>query len=139
MRKTSVGSTLLIISTWLSSLMLTAAVFQTVPELLEGIRLQYKSGNAKELSKYFNETVELQLLDQDRKAYNKTQAEFIVKDFFTKYPPSDFKYSYKNLEKEEFKLAIGDYLYGTGTMRVTMVIKPAKGSYFIDSIVIERK
>ncbi|MCU0417873.1 MAG: DUF4783 domain-containing protein [Cytophagaceae bacterium] len=129
----------LALSIWLSSFLVVTNGHQSVPELLEVVRIHIKGGQAKELSKYFSETVELQLLDQDRKGYNRTQAEFIVKDFFSKHPASDFKYTYKNIEKEEFKLAIGDYTYPNGTMRVTIVIKPSGTSYSIDSMVIERK
>ena len=83
--------------------------------------------------------VEIQLPDQDRNNYSKTQAEYVMRDFMKKYVPTDFKYIHKVLEKEDFKFTIGEYAYSGGAMRVTMVIKPINGKYLIDSIVIEHK
>ena len=40
-----------------------------------------KSGNSKELAKYFNTNIELAILEKED-VYSKTQAELIVNDFF---------------------------------------------------------
>lgn len=110
-----------------------------IGEIIELIRVSVKAGNSKELTSYMSEMVEIQLPDQDRNNYSKTQAEFVMRDFMKKYPPVNFTYIHKVLDKEDFKFTIGEYVHAAGTMRVTMVIKPVNGKYLIDSIVIERK
>ena len=62
-----------------------------------GISIAIKAGNAAELSKYMNSTVELLLLDKED-FYKKNVAEAILKDFFNSYrdkrihhPPSGCK------------------------------------------------
>ena len=86
-----------------------------------------------------SDMVEIQLPDQDRNNYSKTQAEFVMRDFMKKYPPTNFTYIHKVLDKDDFKFTIGEYVYAGGTMRVTMVLKPVNGKFLIDSIIIERK
>ena len=46
-----------------------------------GISIAFKAGNAAELSKYMNATVELLLLDKED-FYKKNVAETILRDFF---------------------------------------------------------
>ncbi len=112
---------------------------QAVSDIIENIRISVKTANSKELIGFMGDMIEIQLPDQDRNNYSKTQAEFVMRDFMKKYPPANFVYIHKVLDKEDFKFTIGEYTYAGGTMRVTMVIKPVNGKYLIDSIVIERK
>jgi len=112
---------------------------QAVPDIIENIRISVKMANSKDLTGYMGDMIEIQLPDQDRNNYSKTQAEFVMRDFMKKYPPTNFTYIHKVLDKDDFKFTIGEYVYAGGIMRVTMVIKPVNGKYLIDSIVIERK
>jgi hypothetical protein len=84
-----------------------------------------------------NESVDIQTPDQDRKAYSKTQAEFVLRDFIKKYPVSDFKYIHK-IDKADMKFAIGEYTSGNQTFRITIYLKNIKGQYLIDSIGIDK-
>lgn len=97
------------------------------------IRAAIKAGSAKELSKYLNDMVELNF-DGDKASYSKTQAEFVLKDFFKKYPPQDFQYIHQGSSKEGLKYAIGKYSFQGGTYRVYLLIKPQKGNFFIDQL-----
>lgn len=97
------------------------------------IRAAIKAGSAKELSKYLNSMVELNF-DGDKASYSKTQAEFVLKDFFKKYPPQDFQYIHQGSSKEGLKYAIGKYSYQGGTYRVYLLIKPQKGNFLIDQL-----
>ena len=63
----------------LGSLILLASFVQqsNIDEVIGALR----SGNSSELSKYFDENVELTLPDKSD-SYSKAQAQLIVKDFF---------------------------------------------------------
>jgi len=111
---------------------------QNADAVIEKLKMSLKSGNSKELVSGFHDMVEVTLPDQEGSNYSKTQAEFVLRDFMKKYPPVDFKYVHKVLDREDFKFVIGEYLYNGGKYRVTMVIKPAKGVYSVDSIVFEK-
>ncbi len=54
---------------------------QNQGEIPNGISQALKTGNSKELVKYFNDNVEMVILDEEG-IYSKTQAEMILKDFF---------------------------------------------------------
>ncbi len=111
---------------------------QNADAVIEKLKISLKSGNSKELVSDFHDIVEVTLPDQEGSNYSKTQAEFVLRDFIKKYPPVDFKYVHKVLDREDFKFVIGEYLYSGGKYRVTMVIKPTKGAYLVDSIVFEK-
>jgi hypothetical protein len=116
-----------------------AQTSQSMPDVIENIRVSIKMANSKELTAFMSDMVEIQLPDQDRNNYSKTQAEFVMRDFMKKYPPTNFTYIHKVLDKDDFKFTIGEYTYAGGAMRVTMVLKPVNGKFLIDSIIIERK
>lgn len=109
-----------------------------VDAVIQKLKLSLKSGNSKELATGFQDMVEVTLPESESNNYSKTQAEFVLRDFMKKYPPVDFKYIHKVLDPEDYKFVIGEYLYSGGKYRVTMVIKPSKGTYLVDSIVFEK-
>lgn len=116
-----------------------AQTSQSMPDVIENIRVSIKMANSKELTTFMSDMVEIQLPDQERNNYSKTQAEFVMRDFMKKYPPTNFTYIHKVLDKDDFKFTIGEYVSAGGVMRVTMVLKPVNGKFLIDSIIIERK
>ena len=70
-----------IIPVVLLSLSSLTARAQDQAKIQEGIAIAIKAGNAAELSKYMNSTIELLLLDKED-FYKKNVAETILKDFF---------------------------------------------------------
>jgi hypothetical protein len=80
---------------------------QLVPE---GIVHAFKTGDARELSTFFHNSVEIQILTETQ-IISKNQATRIMQDFFNNNPPISFDVNY-----EDFK---PDTKYGLGTMRTT--------------------
>ena len=78
-----------------------------------GISIAIKAGNAAELSKYMNSTVELLLLDKED-FYKKNVAETILKDFFTEYQTKDFTIRHQGA-KNDAQYAIGNLKTEKGT------------------------
>ncbi len=106
-------------------------------EVIENSKMALKTGNSKELSRYFNDIVELGFKGEEKTSYSKTQAEFVLKDFFKKYTPVDFQYVHQGSSNQGMKYAIGKYSYASGDFRIIMVVKQFKGNFLIDSIVFE--
>ena len=102
-------------------------------DIINDAKLAIKAGSSKELIKYFNESVELGI-DGENMNYSKTQAEFVLKDFFKKYPPSDCVYIHQGASPEGSKYAIGKYTHAGGTFRLFMLVKQVKGAYVIDRL-----
>ena len=74
---------------------------------VEAITSAIKTGNAKELAKIFNANIELVLLDKED-VYSKTQAELILKEFFTKNQPSNFTIVHQGGADDGAKYVIGN-------------------------------
>ena len=94
-------------------------------------------GNADCLFNYLHENVEITLLG-DRNGYAKTQARFVLKDFFSKYPPSSFSIIHEGAT-ENTVYALGEYRSTKGLMEVNVFLKNTGLGYSIHQIRFERK
>lgn len=102
-------------------------------DVINNVRASLKAGSSKELVKSFNTTVELNF-DGKKSTYSRTQAEFVLKDFFKKYPPTDFQYIHQGASKQGLTYVIGKYFYEGGSFRVLLYIKNFNGKYLVDLI-----
>jgi hypothetical protein len=91
-------------------------------DLVDDIAIAIRTGNAKEISKYFADNVDLKVLEQEN-VYSKAQAELIVKDFFAKHPVKGFTVVHKSAPKNASQFAIGTLDTGTGKYRVHYLMK----------------
>jgi len=66
------------------------------------------SGSSRELAKYFNNTLALNM-NNDSGDYSNNQAELILRDFFRKFPPKDFEVVHQGESKETLWYFIGNY------------------------------
>ena len=101
----------------------------------EGISIALKTGNAAELSKYMNSTIELLLLDKED-FYKKNVAETILKDFFAEYHAKDFTIRHQGA-KNDAQYAIGNLKTEKGDFRVYFLLKKVDQELLIHQIRIE--
>lgn len=102
-------------------------------EVINNVRDALKTGSSRELSKYLNNTVEISI-NGEKSSYSRNQAEFVLKDFFNKYPSQGFRYVHQGSSKEGLKYTVGTYTYDRGEFRVFMLIKQISGTYLVDKI-----
>jgi len=100
-----------------------------------GISIAIKAGNASELSKYMNSTIELLLLDKED-FYKKNVAESILKDFFSEYQTKDFIIRHQGA-KNDAQYAIGNLKTEKGDFRVYFLLKKVDQELLIHQIRIE--
>jgi len=118
--------------------LVTISVFsQTRGEIPSDIILALKTGNAKEVANNMNENVEMVILDKEG-IYSKTQAEMILKDFFTKNPPRKFSLLHQG-GKAESKYGIGDLETSDDTFRVYFLLKRKNEKTLIHQLRIEKE
>jgi len=80
-----------------------------------------KSGNASLLARYFNSSIELEIMGKDA-IYSKSQAEMIMKDFFSKNSPVNFTVRFEG-GPENARYAVGTLATSRGNYRVNILIK----------------
>ena len=111
--------------------------FAVTGQVPEKIILSLKSGNAKTLSEYFNQNVELVVPDSDN-VYSKAQAQQIVGNFFSIYTPVSFSILHQG-GKEGAKYVIGNLGTKTGIFRVYFLLKQNEGKDYIHQLRIEKQ
>lgn len=102
-------------------------------EVINNVRSSIKAGSSKELSNYLGDMISLEI-DGVQSNYSKTQAEYVLKDFFKKYPPNDFQYVHQGASEGGLKYAIGRYSYNGGSFRVVLRSKSVNGAYKVSSL-----
>src|SRR5665811_422217 len=112
-----------------------AATAQEQTKIPGGISIAIKAGNAGELSKYMNSTIELLLLDKED-FYKKSVAETILKNFFTEYQTKDFTIRHQGA-KNDAQYAIGNLKTEKGDFRVYFLLKKVDQELLIHQIRIE--
>ena len=111
--------------------------FAYIPtDIPEGITAAIKSGNSRELAKYFDTNIELVILDKED-VYSRTQAELILKDFFSKHKPTNFTIIHRG--GEGAKYAIGTLFTSNGNFRVYILLKTKNEKPYIHSLRIEEE
>ena len=113
------------------------AANQTHAQVPEEILLSLKNGNSKVLSGYFNQNIELVVLDKDN-VYSKAQAKQIVSNFFNTYIPEDFNILHES-GKEGARAVIGNLKTNNGNFRVYFLLKKNAGKDYIHQLRIEKK
>ncbi|MFO0505663.1 MAG: DUF4783 domain-containing protein [Chryseotalea sp.] len=101
---------------------LIGAAWAQNDEQLESVKAAMKAGSAKELAKFFNESVDLNL-NNNQTTYSKAQAEFVLRDFFKANPVTDFSFLHKGSSKSGQPYAIGQYKSGASNYRVFIKFK----------------
>ncbi len=107
-------------------------------DISESVGIALKNGNAAELSKYFNSSIELSILEKPM-PYSKMQAEIIIKDFFVKHPPSSFAILSKNIQHDKSKYSIGNLITTDGKYIVYFYMISVGNVNLIQEIKIEKE
>ena len=115
---------------WLS--LAPLITFAQIPnQIVEGL----KSGDSKMVASHFNETIEMTILERES-VCSKAQGEQILKEFFTRNKPSDFKITHQGGEGSVY--AIGQMSTSTGNFRVYFLLKPKGNTPLISQLRIEK-
>ncbi len=114
---------------------ISAAKNQEQAKIPAGILSAIKAGNASELSKYMNSTVELLVLEKED-FYKKNVAETILRDFFNEHHVKDFVVRHQG-GSNDAQYAIGNLTTQTGDFRVHILLKKVDQELLIHQVRIE--
>lgn len=107
-------------------------------DVIANVRMAIKTGSSKELSQYFGDVIVLNF-DGEKSNYSKSQAEFVLKDFFRKYEPIDVEYIHQGDSKKGFKYIMGKYRAENGSFRIYILFKKSEASYYVDTMDFTRE
>ena len=109
----------------------------TQPDVCDDISSTIGAGDSKQLASYFDNMVELTIMNRED-TYSKTQAELIVRDFFSKNPPKSFAIIHKGSSKEGTLFAIGNLTSTKGAVfRTSFLARQSGGKYLIQELRFE--
>jgi hypothetical protein len=94
-----------------------------------------KTGNVAAMATYFDNTVEITLPDKGN-SYSKSQAELVLKDFFTNNPVKGFTVIHKG-ENAGYQYCIGTLITKNGNFRTTIQMKQKKDMLVLQDIRFE--
>jgi len=107
-------------------------------EIPDKIIVSLSKGDAKTLSGFFYNNVELVILEKDN-VYSKAQAQQIVTKFFSDYKPEGFEIVHKGEGGSSgSRYVIGTLLTKKGKFRVYFFLKADKEKLFIHQLHIEK-
>ncbi len=95
-----------------------------------------KSGNSAEVSKYFDNTVEITLPEKSN-SYSKSQAELVLHDFFTTNGVKDFEVLHKG-DNSGSQYCIGNLQTKNGTFRTTIFMKQKGDKQLVQELRFEK-
>lgn len=104
---------------------------------IEDVVSAMKAGNANQLSRYFDNMVEITLHDKSN-AYSRSQAEVILKDFFNSYGVKTFRIVHKG-SNSGAEFCIGNLQTKYGEFRTTIFMKSRSEKQVLQEIRFEEK
>ncbi|MBS1753113.1 MAG: DUF4783 domain-containing protein [Ferruginibacter sp.] len=115
----------------IGALMSSFTLFSSIDEVINAM----KAGNATDIAKYFDNTVELNMPTKSNN-YSKSQAELVLKDFFTTNVVKSFEVIHKG-ENSGSQYCIGTLVTKNGTYRTTIYMKQKGNKQVLQEITFE--
>lgn len=105
----------------------------SIDEVVEAM----KTGNVTGVAKFFDNTVEITMPDKGG-SFSKTQAEIVLRDFFTNNPVKGFDVIHKG-EKNGSQYCIGTLNTKNGSFRTTIYMKQRKDILVLQELRFENR
>ncbi len=106
-------------------------VFSSIDEVVAAL----KTGNAAQVVKFFDNTVEITIPDKSN-SYSKSQAELVLKDFLSNNPVKGFEVLHKG-ENGGSQYCIGTLITTAGSFRTTIFMKQKGDKQLLQEIRFE--
>ena len=106
------------------------------PIINEKIATAIKNGNSAAIASFFNKTVDL-TLPKNEGVFSKSQAEIILKNFFTTNKPTDFKVVHDGKSKNNTLYSIGNLITANGVYRTYILYQENANNIVILELRIE--
>ena len=115
----------------IGALLSSFTFFSSVDEVITAL----KAGNATDIARFFDNTVEISTPDKSS-SYSKSQAELVLKDFFSSHAVKSFAVLHKG-ETTGSQFCIGTLVTKSGTYRTTILMKQKGDKQLVQGITCE--
>jgi Domain of unknown function (DUF4783) len=108
--------------------------------IAETLKSAFIKGNSKDLAIHFDKTLEL-VIDTERVSFRNVhtnQAELIVKSFFKKYPPKDFRYIFQGTASK-VRYCTATYHSGGAAFQVYILMHIDDAGYKINTLHLKKE
>jgi hypothetical protein len=109
--------------------------FQTAEQSLSQIEQGLRKGEVKLILPYLHDPVEIAISGK-AKMYSRTQAEYVLKDFFKSHPPRGFTFMHRG-RSENVLYAIGAYHTQSEQWDVSVFGRIERGRYQVEQLRFE--
>ena len=116
----------------ISILLSSFTFFSGIEEVITAI----KAGSATEIARYFDNTVEINLPDKSN-SYSRSQAELVLKDFFSTNIVKSFTVNHKG-DNAGSQFCIGTLVTKNGTFRTTIFMKLKGDKQILQTMTFEK-
>lgn len=105
---------------------------------VETLSAAMKSGNASAVAHFFGPTIDF-TINNSSSTYSHTQAEQVLRDFFSRNQVRDFDIGYSGAStSSNSSFTIGTLQTANGKYKVYMFLRPADGGYILKELRIEK-
>ena len=111
--------------------------FLLMADNFDEVAAALKSGNAKQVSAFFNNNLALTIMN-DEGTYSKQQAEVIMRNFFAQNPPKQVSIQHRGSSGQGAKYAVAIYECTNGKFRAYIFMKDAGNGLLIHELRIEK-
>ena len=119
-------------------LIILAFNFTASAQNFDVIAASFKTGDASGLAKHFEGNVEITIKNAGT-SYSKSQAEMVLKSFFTTHQPKTFAIAHQGTSPEGSKYFIGNLSTSTGNYRTYVYAKANGNNLTIQEIRFEEQ
>lgn len=119
--------------TAITVLLSSFTVFLSIDEVVSSLR----NGDAAAVAKHFDNTVEITMPDKSN-TYSKSQAEMVLRDFFSTNGVKDFQVIHKG-ENAGSQYCIGTLITKNGSFRTTVFMKQKNDKQLLQEIRFENR
>jgi len=116
----------------------TAAQIAEPADVLDNIASGIRTGNAAAVAQYFDNNVDITILDKES-VYSKAQGQMVIKDFFQKYPVTSFNLIHRGTSSEGSLYGIGNLTTSSQTFRVYYYVKSKGNAFLLQEIRFEKQ
>lgn len=105
---------------------------------LDEVSKSLQLGEPSKTAKYFDKVIDI-TIQNEQSTYSKSQAEMVLKNFFSKNPPKNFWIKHRgNGPSDNSVFIIGELATAADTFKVYLFFKLKEGNYYIQELRMEQ-